>query len=211
MTEQIEQTEQLEPVLYPGKPSRFNRRSRWLWTTHLLPLGRFDSYLEIGCFEALTLLWAAEHLVEAGGWAVGIDPYAGLSEGNAGDESHRVALDRVAEFHARLPEVHVEIIRQTSQEALLTWLEDGRGRPGIVFVDGLHNAPEALLDNLLAWSLLPVGGILVSDDTHVFELSRRWRREPMSQEAWQAFEECHAGRFETVFRVEHQVAVRKVK
>jgi predicted O-methyltransferase YrrM len=61
--------------------------------------------------------------------------------------------------------VHLTRHKNTSDAQLPMLLANGlRGHFDLVYVDGSHQAPDVLLDLVLSWQLLAVGGMLVMDD-----------------------------------------------
>lgn len=73
----------------------------------------------------------------------------------------------------------------------------------MALVDGDHRAGECLLDSVLAFGLLRIGGILVIDD-----LRRRWfRQRPFVYEGVQAFLMAFEKRYTVLFRAQNQIGL----
>lgn len=183
------------------------------WQRHLEPLKKVSCYLETGVFEGSSLIWAAEHLLAPGGVAYGIDPWDETCLGGDVDrvaKVHETARRRVYAFHARNPDKQIVLVQGRSEVELRLWQQRVRLPPEVIYIDSVHEAPEALRDMALAWHMLPVGGLLVVDDIAPKVMGRRGKKSPLAFEAWEAFSTCHAKRMELVFRDVHQAAARKV-
>lgn len=77
---------------------------------------------------------------------------------------------------ARHPTVQIHKIKDLSHDAMIQLLAQGKkGYFDFVYVDGSHEAPDVLLDALLAHKLCRVGGIIAFDDY-------LWSSTPMTQE-----------------------------
>ena len=73
----------------------------------------------------------------------------------------------------------------------------------MALVDGDHRAGECLVDSVLAFGLLRIGGILVIDD-----LRRRWfRQRPFVYEGVQAFLMAFEKRYEILYRSQNQIGL----
>jgi predicted O-methyltransferase YrrM len=55
-------------------------------------------------------------------------------------------------------------LQQTSSSALIQLLSSGDKRYDLIYIDGSHTAPDVLLDAVLAFRLLRIGGIMIMDD-----------------------------------------------
>lgn len=118
-------------------------------------------WLEIGSFEGRSAVWSLENFLQhACGSLICVDPWEGWSleaydrflrnleeaGGTAKTSVHRdYAMDALTEFRA------YSCDRQNN------WLDGA-------FIDGNHEAKDALQEGLLCWDLLKPGGILVFDD-----------------------------------------------
>ena len=213
----------------------FHNLTAKLWSRYLLPhKAGIDRYLEIGVAEGQSLIWVLQHLLDdkPAGYAVGVDPFLDARNWHHGEgDAHKVAAlgnisamlgrqeirlyytdQRHRDFkywrwplHGDGPmdalESYCEIQPYPSQEYLLR----ERREFDLAYVDGNHDAQNALLDILLAYNLLRDGGILVIDD---YERHLRGGR-PQVRPAVDAFEITHHGLFDPIYRHPKQVAFVK--
>jgi hypothetical protein len=201
----------------------FNNLTAKIWQAHLLPhKPSIQSYLEVGVCEAQSLVWVLENLLDGKphGMAVGVDPFLDSRNWHKGegDTAKRLAFGNLSALTGvqpvrtegtpswtwitggRFPAV--ELITEPSQ----LWLKKEHREFDLAYVDGNHDAPNALLDILLCFNLLRVGGILVIDD-----YDRRQARggRIQVQAAVQAFEDTHHGLYDELYRHYKQVAFVK--
>lgn len=200
----------------------FNNLTAKIWSKCLLPhKPRISSYLEVGVCEAQSLVWVLENLLDdkVDGIAVGVDPFLDSRNWHKGegDTAKRLAFGNLS-AHMGVQPGHsegstswtwmrgrspfVELRAEPSQQ----WLKKEHREFDLVYVDGNHDAPNALLDILLCFNLLRVGGILVIDD-----YDRRQARggRIQVQAAVQAFEDTHHGLYDELYRHYKQVAFIK--
>ena len=119
--------------------------------------------VEIGCFEGRSTLWFLERLLRHPGSRITcIDTFAGGAE-------HTPAQSEGlhGRFLANLGEsrwAHKAEVLRTDSFAGLTGLLASGARADLVYVDGSHEAPDVLADLVLAFRLLPPGGVVLCDD-----------------------------------------------
>jgi predicted O-methyltransferase YrrM len=133
-----------------------------------------------------------------------------------GGAAHRAAqtANLHGRFHANLEESGLgwkaEVLHGDSFSGLSTLIARG-ARPDLVYIDGSHEAPDVLADLVLAFRLLPPGGVILCDDY-------LWSREPAAQAdilgcpklAIDAFTNIHRRRIEILPWGYHwQLAFRK--
>jgi len=131
-----------------------------LWERILAPLmGKAVHALEVGAFEGRSSVWLLDHvLTHPDATLTWIDTFAGGSEHAGLDLSGLETRFRAntARFGTKMSG-HVG----RSQDVL-------RGMSGeqfdLVYIDGSHEAPDVLMDAMLAWPLLKPGGLLGFDD-----------------------------------------------
>jgi predicted O-methyltransferase YrrM len=154
--------------------------------------------VEIGSFEGRSTLWFLEHLLlHPASRITCIDSFEGGAEHSAAQTAG--LYDR---FRANIAESgaaqKVEVLRGDSFQGLVRLL--GRGESAeLVYVDGSHEAPDVLADLVLAFRLLPPGGMILCDDY-------LWSREETAQAdvlgcpklAIDAFTNIHRRRIEFV-------------
>ena len=119
--------------------------------------------VEIGCFEGRSTLWFLEHLLRHPDSRITyIDTFAGGAEHTAAQseglyERFLANLGESGQAHK------AEALRMDSFAGLTRLLASG-ARADLVYVDGSHEAPDVLADLVLAFRLLPPGGVVLCDD-----------------------------------------------
>jgi predicted O-methyltransferase YrrM len=154
------------------------------------------NYLEIGVFEGRSLIWMLENiLTNPSSKASAIDIFH--------DDYKKIFLKnlKIGGFAKK-----VTVIKGYSQFKLRKLPLDSFD---VIYIDGSHIAIDVLIDAVLCWDLLKVGGIMILDD---YEF-REWQGEilpPMSrpQIAIDAFIGVFQPRIEVLHK-EWQVVIRK--
>ncbi|MBX3500720.1 MAG: class I SAM-dependent methyltransferase [Alphaproteobacteria bacterium] len=130
------------------------------WLHYIATPGRsVRSILEVGTYEGRWALLMAEMF--AGSKIACVDSFAG------GDEHQRD--DGVAQVERRFDAntarlgARVEKLKGRSDATLVALAAAGR-RFDLCYIDAGHFHDDVIVDSILAWSLLDVGGILVWDD-----------------------------------------------
>jgi predicted O-methyltransferase YrrM len=119
--------------------------------------------VEIGSFEGRSTLWFLDRLLcHPDSRITCIDTFAG------GAEHVGAQTDGLWErFRANLEEsghaAKAEVLRTDSFAGLTQLLARG-DQADLVYVDGSHQAPDVLADLVLAFRLLPPGGVILCDD-----------------------------------------------
>lgn len=167
--------------------------------------------VEVGSFEGRSTLWFLEHLLRHPNSRIAcIDTFEGGAEHTAAQTGG--LLDRFrANLEASTRAHKAEVLRGDSFSGLSALIARGL-RADLVYIDGSHAAPDVLADLVLAFRLLPPGGVILCDDY-------LWARAPTAQIdildspklAIDAFTNIHRRRLELVPWGYHwQLAVRKV-
>jgi predicted O-methyltransferase YrrM len=124
--------------------------------------------LEIGCYEGRATTFLIERCAEYGPlhmtcidtWAGSIDlpqrRMAGVED--RFDRNIGLAIGRATAA------VTFSKVKAPSAKALAGLLASDAERFDFIYVDGSHTAPDVLIDALLAFRLLRIGGIIVFDD-----------------------------------------------
>lgn len=146
------------------------------WFTHHLPHWErlfFDllgwdpaaprRIVEIGVFEGRATLWFLDRLLRHPESRIAcLDTFAGGAEHLPGQTAGLEARFR-ANVAASGAAEKVEVLKGPSFDGLLRLLARGE-RADLVYVDGSHEAPDVLADLVLAWRLVPPGGLILCDD-----------------------------------------------
>ena len=161
-------------------------------------------YLEIGSFEGRSLLYAAHLFPEAA--LTCIDTFEGAGARHAHlaelfDGLEQRFLRNIAPIRDR-----VRILKGPSVRKLAE-MSDSADVFDVIFIDGCHYYRHVMLDTLMTWPLLKVGGLLIWDD-YDFEMLQYGDRMPRL--ATNQFLDAYAGDYEVAF-VTNQVAIRKIK
>lgn len=147
--------------------------ARAVWD-HLLPQLQPKKILEIGSFEGRSACYLIEHFARntnielhcVDTWGGGIEHQSdGCAVVNMSEIEPRfyrnigIAIDSVA------GEVDIHVHKTTSDLALARLLSEGKlDYFDFIYIDGSHQAPDVLIDALLSFKLLRVGGLLAFDD-----------------------------------------------
>ncbi|MBP0464667.1 class I SAM-dependent methyltransferase [Roseomonas sp. PWR1] len=186
----------------------------------LLAANRIDSVLEIGSYEGASACFLVDriaaqrplelHCVDT--WSGGIEHRAGgTAEADMGEVERRFRHNIGLACGRAAHPVDLHIHKAMSDQALAGLMASGRtGHFDFVYVDGSHEAPDVLLDALLGFKLLKVGGILGFDDYWWHEALPQGRdpiRTPKI--AIDAFANIFCRKTETLWHPNHQVYLRK--
>ncbi|MAE32436.1 MAG: hypothetical protein CMO43_12755 [Verrucomicrobiales bacterium] len=124
------------------------------------------SILEIGCFEGLSTCWMLNNLLKhSGSRMVCIDTFEGGRE-HAHDGTNmtsvRETFFRNVEKTGRTDIVRV--LEERSDTGLLRLLQENQEAFDFIYVDGSHLSTDVLVDLVLGFRLLSVGGLCMCDD-----------------------------------------------
>jgi predicted O-methyltransferase YrrM len=150
-----------------------NTRAIW---DNLLPKENPKRVLEIGSFEGASACYLIEKIGANQPFELHcVDTWDGGVEHKTGGEAETSMPDvelrfiKNIEISKSLANYNIDIHRykMTSDLALSKMLAAGRASYfDFIYVDGSHQAPDVLLDAVLAFKLLRVGGVLAFDDYH---------------------------------------------
>ncbi|MDE3174642.1 MAG: class I SAM-dependent methyltransferase [Pseudomonadota bacterium] len=141
--------------------------------------------LEIGSFVGGSARLFLTLLPEAR--IVCVDPFTGdLHGGEAYNGDEATIEQRFDEALAPFPG-RVEKMRSRSVPALDALGLEGR-RFDVIYIDGSHHHDDILVDSLLAWPLLRVGGLMMWDD---YRGGATWPEKARPRHAIEAFLKLH--------------------
>ena len=158
------------------------------WFSHVVPVWEqlFYSYepsriLEIGSYEGRSTCFIIQSLASARDMEIHcIDTWEG---GVEHDRSAMSAVER--RFDSNLARVRANTRHQVdfhkhkglSSDVLARLIANGsREHFDLIYVDGSHQAPDVLVDAVLSFQLLKVGGLLVFDD-YVWSMGEQWEQD----------------------------------
>jgi predicted O-methyltransferase YrrM len=133
-------------------------------------------FLEIGSFEGRSTIWFLDvFLQDKNSTITCIDPWLNYSQNedslnSYGSESSvwKFGETKVKErFLKNITENgnldKVKIIQELSDKALPILINENK-KYDLIFIDGNHVAPYVLMDSVMSWPLLKVGGYMIFDD-----------------------------------------------
>jgi cephalosporin hydroxylase len=122
-----------------------------------------NTMIEVGCFEGVTTFWAASigkiHNDKFKIYA--IDPHTTL---NDNEKFNFTIIKRTFEFNLSKSPGNVVYVNKFSHEALNELIYQ-KEKAEFIFIDGDHTSAAVLEDMVLSWRLLPVGGVMLCDDS----------------------------------------------
>jgi len=157
----------------PVRPRSFSFSQDW-FSNHIPSWERIVSrirprrVIEIGCYEGRATSYMIQRCSEFGPlslccidtWTGSVDlsptQMAGVEE--RFDNNVELALSKVTTA------VDFRKLKQPSSSALIQLLSSGERRYDLIYIDGSHTAPDVLLDAVLAFRLLRIGGVMILDD-----------------------------------------------
>lgn len=160
------------------------------WNRYLKPLGAKPiNYLEVGIYEGSSMLWMLENVLRhRDSTATGID---------------LVIYQRYLDNLVRSGSCEkVRNLRGRSQDVLRTLPKESFD---VIYIDGSHLAQDVMVDAVLAFDLLKIGGIMVFDD---YEWFTNWPAEIRPKVAIDAFITAYRHQLKLVHRG-YQIIVEK--
>lgn len=122
-----------------------------------------NTMIEIGCFEGATTCWIADtakiHNDDFKIYA--IDPHTILNDNESFDFAK---VKKTFEYNKNICAGNIIYINKYSHEGLIDLIYQ-KEKAELIFVDGDHTAAAALEDMILSWRLLPIGGVMLCDDS----------------------------------------------
>jgi SAM-dependent methyltransferase len=124
--------------------------------------------IEIGCFEGRATSYMIQRCSEFGPLSLCcIDTWSGsvdLSPARMVGVEDRFDYNVALAISKVTTKVDFRKLKLSSSSALIQLLSTGEKRFDLIYIDGSHNAPDVLLDAVLAFRLLRTGGIMILDD-----------------------------------------------
>ena len=178
--------------------ARSGRRRIRNFKTVLQRVGEVNDYLEIGVCEGWSAKWWLDTSLRSDtSRYVGIDAWVDWPKQElSGGEVYRSARDRLKPYGSK-----VELITGWSMNELVKMSPKSFD---VIYIDGNHDLLPVMIDSVLSWRLLRVGGVLLWDDYG----QRARGKQPKN--AVQGFLRGIKGRYELLFE-NWQMAVVKTK
>ena len=146
--------------------------ARGVWE-QILPTIKPRRVLEIGSYEGAASTFLTELISQSGGgelfcvdtWEGGIEhQVGGAAEANMSEVEVRFMHNMTIALR-KTRNVKLDKIKAYSDIALSSLLAEGKaGYFDFIYVDGSHQAPDVLIDAVLSFKLLRVGGVIAFDD-----------------------------------------------
>jgi predicted O-methyltransferase YrrM len=160
------------------------------WFSHHIP--SFDRVLaplrptrliEIGCYEGLSTSYLIERCAGFGPLQIHcVDTWQGSAdlppERMEGVE-HRFDRNVATAIGRASADVTLRKIRQRSEIALAALITERTEPFDLIYIDGSHTAPDVLVDAILAFQLLRVGGVMIFDD-YLWSTEPALRADPLN-------------------------------
>ena len=127
-----------------------------------------NNILEIGSHEGRSSCWMLENMLTDTGTMTCIDPFAdrpvtAFSYDSIPEDRSIEQLFRANTAEVKKPGQTLEVIANMSFPALAQLIVDKR-QYDFIYVDGSHNADDALADAVMCFGLLRPGGVMLFDD-----------------------------------------------
>jgi predicted O-methyltransferase YrrM len=161
-----------------------------------------NSILEIGSWEGRSAVFFLNFFPRA--QITCVDTFAGSPQNHPDDSVYlQHAAESEERFETNLSEFarRVEKVKSRSVPALDRLSEIDR-RYDLIYIDGSHEGDDVMVDSLLSWRMLNVGGLLIWDDY-------RWKRDyyrPRSR--IDAFRRLHKGELRVLHKGEQLISLR---
>jgi predicted O-methyltransferase YrrM len=143
----------------------------------ILPDSNLELHLlEIGSYEGRSSVWFLENLLKNEKSTITcIDPWMdfsqnenGLNSYNSETSEHKLGTDKIINtflFNIEASEMSDKVIVERGiSSKVLPKLLLNENKYDVIFIDGNHVAPFVLMDAVLSWDLLKVGGVMIFDD-----------------------------------------------
>lgn len=146
-------------------------------------------------------------------WAGGVEHQSGgvvESDMPTVEERFRHNIAKAMEQAAHRVDLHVH--KSFSDDALAKLMVEGeKNYFDFIYIDGSHQAPDVLLDAVLAFRLLRVGGLIVFDD-HLWSETMPYGKDPLRcpKPAIDAFVNLNFRKLQIITAPLYQIVVQKL-
>ena len=174
-----------------------------------------NTLIEIGVYEGATTMWLSEICgnINKNFKMYAIDPHCGsidLPESNF--ESVKNNFTHNVNVNVNVNK-NIVYINESSTVALRQLLNDNV-QADLIYIDGDHNADQVLIDLVLSYLLLPVGGVILCDDSVNWSYGRdgQFSIQHTPRLAVDSFIHCYWDKvIQVPLSVNTQVAIKKLK
>lgn len=129
--------------------------------TEFLPHNKFNSILEIGCFEGQSTVYFAHRLLSEGGRITCVDPLQDFYTEYSTKELNDMFVGQFDRFCNNTQHLPVSLIRKKSR---LAWPLLQNAKYDFIYIDGDHSEAEVYNDTINAMRLLSPDGYILFDD-----------------------------------------------
>ena len=124
--------------------------------------------LEVGSFEGMSTIYMAENLCNGKeSYVDAVDTWNGSIE-HTDSEKNKLYERFTHNLKDKIETKQVRVHRGQSSDILMKFVQNMRSNKqekyDLIYIDASHIAKDVLMDAVLAWELLKVGGIMIFDD-----------------------------------------------
>ena len=117
------------------------------------------SVLEVGSYQGRSAIWLLENiLTDPTSRITCIDTFAGSVEHTS---EQKDSIEELFDFNTRVFKHKIMKLKGNSADVLRSL---SKQQYDMIYIDGDHRAPYVLMDLILAFPLLKIGGLLICDD-----------------------------------------------
>jgi cephalosporin hydroxylase len=122
-----------------------------------------NTMIEVGCFEGVTTFWVANiGKIHNDNFKIyAIDPH---TTSNNNESFDFTIIKRTFEYNLSKSPNNVIYVNKFSHEGLVDLIYQ-KEKAEFIFIDGDHTSAAVLEDMVLSWRLLPIGGVMLCDDS----------------------------------------------
>jgi predicted O-methyltransferase YrrM len=124
--------------------------------------------LEVGSYEGRSAIYMAENYCNGeGSYVDALDTWVGSIEHNPTEKNN--LFERFTHNTEKYTSINkINVYRDFSSNTLIKLVQEQheglREKYDVIYVDGSHIAKDVLMDSVLSWELLKIGGVMIFDD-----------------------------------------------
>jgi len=139
--------------------------------------------IEIGCYEGRSTSYLIERCAEFGALQIHcVDTWQGsadLSPEKMDGVEQRFDRNIATAIGRAAADIALRKIRQRSDVALAGLITERADPFDLIYIDGSHTAPDVLVDAVLAFQLLRIGGVMIFDD-YLWSMEPALKADPLN-------------------------------